>query len=394
VAYDPDALRAAVELSVRYLPERRLPDKAIGVLDLAAARVRRRGGSVVDDVAVASVIAEEARVPLERLLLRDSDKLLALERHLSERVVGHARPLQRISDALRKGAAGFLGKRPMSTFLLLGSTGVGKTETAKAISEVFFPGTPMTRIDMSELSEAHAVAKLLGAPPGYLGHEEGGQLTEPVRRRPYQLVLLDEIEKAHPEVLLTMLPMLDEGRLTDARGRTVDFTNTIIVMTSNLGASSASAPASASRIGFGGDSGSAEVDRGVEARAIGAARAALPPELWNRIDEPLWFGSLTETDVREIARRMLTGLASRMLAERHQRLRWDDSAIAALMRAGGFDPALGARPMKRLVGRLIESPLAEMMLRGDFLAGETVRLTGVGAEIRLEREGSECDAAQ
>ncbi len=174
----------------------------------------------------------------------------------------------------------------------------------------------------------------------------------------------------------------------------MDFTNTIIVMTSNLGASSASAPASASRIGFGGDSGSAEVDRGVEARAIGAARAALPPELWNRIDEPLWFGSLTETDVREIARRMLTGLASRMLAERHQRLRWDDSAIAALMRAGGFDPALGARPMKRLVGRLIESPLAEMMLRGDFLAGETVRLTGVGAEIRLEREGSECDAAQ
>jgi ATP-dependent Clp protease ATP-binding subunit ClpC len=394
VAYDPDALRAAVELSVRYLPERRLPDKAIGVLDLAAARVRRRGGSVVDDVAVASVIAEEARVPLERLLLRDSDKLLALERHLSERVVGHAPPLQRISDALRKGAAGFLGKRPMSTFLLLGSTGVGKTETAKAISEVFFPGTPMTRIDMSELSEAHAVAKLLGAPPGYLGHEEGGQLTEPVRRRPYQLVLLDEIEKAHPEVLLTMLPMLDEGRLTDARGRTVDFTNTIIVMTSNLGASSASAPASASRIGFGGDSSSSDADRGVEARAIGAARAALPPELWNRIDEPLWFGSLTETDVREIARRMLTGLASRMLAERHQRLRWDDSAIAALMRAGGFDPALGARPMKRLVGRLIESPLAEMMLRGDFLAGETVRLVGVGAEIRLEREGSECDAAQ
>jgi ATP-dependent Clp protease ATP-binding subunit ClpC len=142
VAYDPDALRAAVELSVRYLPERRLPDKAIGVLDLAAARVRRRGGSVVDDVAVASVIAEEARVPLERLLLRDSDKLLALERHLSERVVGHARPLQRISDALRKGAAGFLGKRPMSTFLLLGPTGVGKTETAKAISEVFFPRHP------------------------------------------------------------------------------------------------------------------------------------------------------------------------------------------------------------------------------------------------------------
>ncbi|MCA9532739.1 MAG: ATP-dependent Clp protease ATP-binding subunit [Myxococcales bacterium] len=394
VAYDPDALRAAVELSVRYLPERRLPDKAIGILDLAAARVRRRGGSVVDDVAVASVVAEEARVPLDRLLLRDSDKLLALERHLSERVVGHTRPLARIADALRKGAAGFRGQRPLSTFLLLGPTGVGKTETAKAISDVFFPGTPMTRVDMSELSEAHAVAKLLGAPPGYLGHEEGGQLTEPVRRRPYQLVLLDEIEKAHPEVLLTMLPMLDEGRLTDARGRTVDFTNTIIVMTSNLGANTASAPSAAPRIGFGGASRDDEAERSVETRAVAAARAALPPELWNRIDEPLWFGALTEPDVREIARRMLVSLAERLMSERHQQLRWDDSAIASLMAAGGFDPSLGARPMKRVVGRLVESPLAEMMLRGDFLAGESVRLRGQGREIQLEREGSECDAAQ
>ncbi|MCA9576029.1 MAG: ATP-dependent Clp protease ATP-binding subunit [Polyangiales bacterium] len=394
VAYDPDALRAAVELSVRYLPDRRLPDKAIGVLDLAAARVRRRGGDVVDDIAVASVISEEARVPLDRLLLRDSDKLLALEEHLGRLVVGHARPLTRIADALRKGAAGFGGKRPLSTFLLLGPTGVGKTETAKAISEIFFPGTPMTRLDMSELSEAHAVAKLLGAPPGYLGHDEGGQLTEPVRRRPYQLVLLDEIEKAHPEVLLTMLPMLDEGRLTDARGRTVDFTNTIIVMTSNLGASMSVAQSSAPRIGFGGGGSADAAERSVETRAIAAARASLPPELWNRIDEPLWFGALTESDVREIARRMLEGLAMRLMAERHHHLRWDDTTITALMAAGGFEPTLGARPMKRVVGRLVESPLAEMMLRGDFMAGETVRLSGRGSEVLLTREGGECDAAQ
>src|SRR5690606_8577446 len=163
---------------------------------------------------------------------------------------------------------------------------------------------------------------------------------------------------------------------------------------SNLGAGSVSAPASASRIGFGSESARGESERGLEARAVSIARAALPPELWNRIDEPLWFGPLTEDDVREIARRMLNALAARLLAERHHRLRWDDSTISALMQAGGFDPALGARPMKRIVGRLIESPLAEMMLRGDFLAGETVRLSGEGAEVRLLRDDSECDAAQ
>ncbi len=394
VAYDPSALRAAVELSVRYLPERKLPDKAIGVMDLAAARVRRRGGDIVDDVAVASVVSEEARVPLERLLLEDSQKLLELERHLGERVVGHSRSLRRISDALRKGAAGFLGRRPLSTFLLLGPTGVGKTETAKAISDVFFPGTPMTRIDMSELSEAHAVAKLLGAPPGYLGHEEGGQLTEPVRRRPYQLVLLDEIEKAHPEVLLTMLPMLDEGRLTDARGRTVDFTNTIIVMTSNLGANCAGTPRASSRIGFGAVDEAEQEARTLEHQATAIARAALPPELWNRIDEPLFFGPLREEDVREIASRMLQSLAERLFADRHSKLLWDDTTIRALMAAGGFDAALGARPMKRVVGRLVESPLAEMILRGDLLAGESVRLRGEGSRVLIARDGSECDAAQ
>jgi ATP-dependent Clp protease ATP-binding subunit ClpC len=191
VAYDPPALKAAVELSVRYVPEGFLPDKAIAILDLAAARVRRRQGCVVDTTSVAHVVAEQTAVPVERLLMRDAERLLRMESHLRARVVGQREPLSRIADALRKGAAGFRGRRPLGTFLLLGPTGVGKTETAKAVADQLFPTSGVTRFDMSEFSEPHAVARLLGAPPGYVGHEDGGQLTESVRRRPYQLVLLD-----------------------------------------------------------------------------------------------------------------------------------------------------------------------------------------------------------
>ena len=223
---------------MRYLAEQTLPDKAIGLLDLAGARTRRRGGAIVDREAVAQVVAEKVRVPVERLLVTDSQKLLELEQHLAEHVVGHAEVMRRISDALRKGAAGFHGQRPLATFLFLGPTGVGKTETARALNELFFMGCPMTRIDMSELSESHAIAKLVGAPPGYIGHDTGGQLTEAIRHRPYQLVLLDEIEKAHMDVLQSLLPLLEDGRLTDGKGRTVDCTHTIVVMTSNLGAQS------------------------------------------------------------------------------------------------------------------------------------------------------------
>ncbi|HJL47806.1 MAG TPA: ATP-dependent Clp protease ATP-binding subunit, partial [Polyangiaceae bacterium LLY-WYZ-15_(1-7)] len=272
VRYAEEATGAAIELSVRFLPERRLPDKAIGVLDLAAARVRRRGGRDVDRAAVASVIAEQARVPLDRLLMKDGERLLRLEGLLGERVVGHRAAMGRIADALRKGAAGFRGRRPLGTFLFLGPTGVGKTETAKAISDVFF-GAPMTRLDMSELGESHAVARMLGAPPGYVGHGDGGQLTEAVRKRPYQLVLLDEVEKAHPDVLLALLPLLDEGRLTDGKGRTVDFTNTILVMTSNLGVQAKVSR----RVGFGASGAGSEAES-AGAQVLAAARRALPPE--------------------------------------------------------------------------------------------------------------------
>lgn len=384
VAYDPAAVKAAVELTVRYVPEGHLPDKAIAVLDLAAARVRRRGGSVVELASVARVVAEQAHVPVERLLMRDADRLLRLEEHLTERVIGQREPIARIADALRKGAAGFRGRRPLGTFLLLGPTGVGKTETAKAISDLLFPTSGVTRFDMSELSEPHAVARLLGAPPGYVGHEEGGQLTEAVRRRPYQLVLLDEVEKAHPEVLLALLPLLDEGRLTDGRGRTVDFTNTVVVMTSNLGASAAHA--GARRVGFG-----AERERESASdrdRAVMAARRALPPELWNRIDEPLWFSPLGDVEVRAIAGRLLGEVAAVMRREHQVQLEIEPSVVSALIAAGGFDPELGARPMRRCVGRLVEAPLASAVLAGEVARGQTVVLRGEGERVVLDARPS------
>jgi ATP-dependent Clp protease ATP-binding subunit ClpC len=374
VTYEGDAARAAIELGVRFLPELRLPDKAVGILDLAAARVRRRGGVSVDRAAVASVVAEQARVPLERLLLRDGERLLRLESLLRERVIGQDEPLRRISDALRKGAAGFRGKRPLGTFLFLGPTGVGKTETAKAISDVFF-GAPMTRLDMSELGEPHAVARMLGAPPGYVGHDDGGQLTEAVRKRPYQLVLLDEIEKAHPDVLLALLPLLDEGRLTDGKGRTVDFKSTIVVMTSNLGVQQASRRS----IGFGGDA----KDDGEP--VLEAARRALPPELWNRIDEPIYFAALDRAAVTEIAERLLDALADTMIRENGVALTIEPSVVDAIVAAGGYDAAYGARPLRRVIARLVEAPLAREVLAGNLKRGDRARLVGEDTIVRVLR---------
>jgi ATP-dependent Clp protease ATP-binding subunit ClpC len=257
---------------------------------------------------------------------------------------------------------------------------------------MFGPGG-MARFDMSEYGEAHCVARLLGAPPGYVGHDEGGQLTECVRRRPYQLVLLDEIEKAHADVLLALLPLLDEGRLTDGRGRTVDFTNTVIVMTSNLGATETAAAAPRA-IGFGSDDGRIATS-GAADRALAAARRAMPPELWNRIDEPLFFAPLARQDVEEIARRMLSGVAGVMRREHGIELSWGASAIDALIAGGGFDPALGARPMRRTVGRMIEAALAAKVLAGDVTRGDRVLARGAGDGVRFETDGAlDADAAE
>lgn len=358
VSFEPEAIRQAVLWSKRYVADRALPDKAIAIVDLAAARVRRRGGLEVDREQVARVVNERTGVPVERLLENDGQRLLNLERTLAERVVGHEAPLATISRIIRRNAAGLGGERPIGTFLLLGPTGVGKTETAKAIAFALFGSeTAMTRLDLSEYSEPHSVARLIGSPPGYVGHEAGGQLTEAVRRRPYQVLLLDEVEKAHPEVLETFLPLLDEGRLTDGRGRTVDFCNTVVVLTSNLGAAEA-AGTTRRKVGFSSD----EAGLGSHRLVLDAVKRALAPEFFNRLDEVLVFEPLSRPLVTEIARRLLQRLVDTVMAQRHVELRVDASVIELLLEHGGFDAQFGARPMKRAIARLVEGPLAEQLL--------------------------------
>ncbi len=381
VSYQTEALALGVGWSVRYLPGRALPDKAVSILDLAGARTRRRGRAEVTAESVAEVVAELADMPVDRLLEADGDRMLRLEEILAERVVGHGDQIRRIARILRRNAAGLGSRRPIGTFLLLGPTGVGKTETAKAIAEVLFHcDSAMTRVDLSEFSEPHAIARLIGAPPGYVGHEAGGQLTEAVRRRPYQVILLDELEKAHPDVLTSFLGVFDEGRLTDGRGRTVDFTNTVILMTSNLGAEeTGSSPRR--RVGFGND---AQQRADLEQRVTGAARAALAPELYNRIDEVLVFAPLGRDEVREIARRLLDGVSRALSAQRGIRLDFGPEVVEFLLDRGGFDPTLGARPMKRTIARLVEAPLAEKILRGELSPKSVVLLS-------VEGDALECD---
>jgi ATP-dependent Clp protease ATP-binding subunit ClpC len=360
----------------RYVSERVFPDKALTILDLAAARAKRKASVTVDRSHVAQVVADLAAVPLERLLETDAERMLHLEQHLGRRVVGHGDALSRLAQVLRRSASGLRSDRPLGTFLLLGPTGVGKTETAKAVAECLF-GSPhaMTRLDFSEYSESHAVARLVGAPPGYVGHDAGGQLTEAVRKRPYQVILLDEIEKAHRDVLEAFLQVFDEGRMTDGRGRTVDFRQTVILLTSNLGAEVFSKGSSRAPIGFGTASAAAgAVVDDKRSAALEKAKGALPPELVNRFDDILVFGALTESDVREVAQRMLRDLAARLHESRRVELAWSDALIDLLVVSGGYDAAYGARPMRRTIGRLIETPLAEQLLSGSVVSGGKLRL--------------------
>lgn len=391
VTYDEESLALSIAWSVRYLPGRCLPDKAVGVLDLAGARARRRGNPSVTPKEVAEVISSEANMPVERLLESDAERMLQLREILCERVIGHEEHLEKIARILRRNAAGLGSRRPIGTFLLLGPTGVGKTETAKAIAEVLFHSEgAMTRIDMAEMSESHAVAKLVGAPPGYIGHDAGGQLTESVRRRPYQVVLLDEIEKAHPEVLTAFLAVFDEGRMTDSRGRLVDFTNTVVILTSNLGGQEMAA-SSKKPVGF--SSGTRPQEEGQKA-VVAAARRALPPELFNRIDEVLPFAPLTRADVLKIGRKLCRGLADEIELGRGIALSICDSALEVLLDQGGFDPELGARPLRRMVARKIEAPLAEAILSGELSAGDTWLVEGEGDELIYDAVRAEAGAAE
>ncbi|HXW50392.1 MAG TPA: ATP-dependent chaperone ClpB [Candidatus Acidoferrales bacterium] len=312
----------------------------------------------VDEHDIAEVVAKWTRIPVTKLLEGEVQKLLKMEERLHVRVIGQEDAVRSVSAAVRRARAGLQDpNRPLGSFIFLGPTGVGKTELARALAEFLFDDErAMIRIDMSEYMEKHSVARLIGAPPGYVGYEEGGQLTEAVRRRPYAVVLFDEIEKAHPDVFNVMLQILEDGRLTDGQGRTVDFKNTVLIMTSNIGSAAISE--------FAGD------DEKVRERVMEAMRAHFRPEFLNRIDEIIIFKNLKLDDIKRIVEIQLRSLAAR-LAERGVRLELSDAAKEYLANRG-YDPVYGARPLKRTIQKEIIDPLALRILNGDFVSGDKV----------------------
>jgi ATP-dependent Clp protease ATP-binding subunit ClpC len=324
-----------------------------------------------------------AGIPESRLLSGDRDRLLGLEDALSQRIVGHPETITRVARVLRRNFAGFASRRPMGSFLFLGPTGVGKTELARALADALFGSDQaLIRLDMSECSEPTGVARLVGAAPGYVGYGEGGQLTDAVRRRPASVVVLDEIDKAHRDVLLLLLQVLEEGRLTDGRGRQVDFSSTVVVLTTNLGGFEATR-ASSGVMGFAG----AEAGPTREDRASQAARAALPPELWNRLDERLVFPALSREDLAHVAALLLRQSSERLAAERRIRFFAGDDVVEHLLGNGGFDPSLGARPMRGAVQRLVEGPIAERILAGELVPGDELEVAVESGALAFRRIG-------
>ncbi len=319
---------------------------------------------------IAEVVSRATGIPVSKMMQGERDKLVRMEDRLHQRVVGQDEAVRLVSDAIRRSRSGLSDpNRPYGSFLFLGPTGVGKTELTKALAEFLFDSDhALVRIDMSEFMEKHSVARLIGAPPGYVGYEEGGTLTEAVRRKPYSVILFDEIEKAHPDVFNVLLQVLDDGRLTDGQGRTVDFKNTVIVMTSNLGSH---------KIQQLTDEGA---DPGLIKIAVMAeVKTSFRPEFVNRIDEIVVFHPLDEAQIANIARIQLKALEAR-LAKLEIRLVVDDAAIKAVA-AAGFDPVYGARPLKRAIQQQIENPLAKEILSGKYAGGDTVKVTASGGEV-------------
>ena len=445
-----EALEAAVTLSRRYISDRFLPDKAIDLMDEAASQVRMKAESASPDLKsleekiaalrrekseaiaaqdyekaaqlrdieknytdqveierdnwrrklsqnrgtvtaedIANVVAGWTGIPVTRLTEDESTRLLKLEETLQQRVVGQDEAVAAVARAIRRGRVGLKDpKRPIGSFLFLGPTGVGKTELCKALAEAMFGDeNAMIRIDMSEYMERHTVSRLVGSPPGYVGHEEGGQLTEKVRRKPYSVVLFDEIEKAHEDVWNILLQILEDGIVTDSQGRRVDFRNTVIVMTSNVGAKNITA-AENTRLGFDGSEKNAEKDEAARfARIREAVMAELKrtfkPEFLNRIDETIVFRQLTEEDIVKIAHRMLTITGKRM-AQQGITLTADEDAVAMLAK-NGFDAEYGARPLRRSIQNTVEDAVAEQMLEGKLKSGDTAKVTLSDGKVVVEK---------
>jgi ATP-dependent Clp protease ATP-binding subunit ClpC len=377
VHIDDDALVAAARLSERYLTDRFLPDKAVDLLDQACARVRLRasgsgreavpGEPVVLPEDVADVVSKRTGIPVADLTTAERQRLLNLEQQLRERVIGQDAAVRSVAEAVRRARAGFGDpERPIGSFLFLGPTGVGKTELARALARVLFGDADrMIRFDMGEFQEKHTVSRLIGAPPGYVGYGESGQLTDRVRRRPYSVLLLDEVEKAHPDVFNTLLQLLDAGRLTDAQGRMVDFRNTVVIMTSNIGAD---------RILAGGLGDSAH---GV----LEELRAYFRPEFINRIDDVAVFRALGVGELREIAGLLLERTYDQLLAK-GVRLEVGEQALGWLAQRA-YEPEFGARPLRRVIQRELANRLASLVLDGSLTAGNRVLVDVVGEELSL-----------
>jgi len=430
VRFSDEALEAAVKLSSRYLSDRHLPDKAIDLMDEAAAKLRialfslppelkalkqelehlkaeeEQSGverdyeraaekkaerlrvedkyfelrtkweseheldEIVDADDVAEVVAMWTGIPVSQMMETEAEKLLSMEDRLAERIIGQSEAITAVSDAIRRARSGLKDpKRPIGSFIFIGPSGVGKTELAKALAEFMFDDEDaLVRIDMSEYREQHTASRLFGAPPGYVGYEEGGQLTEAVRRRPYRVVLFDEIEKAHPEVWNSLLQILDDGRLTDGQGRVVNFRNTVLIMTSNLGTEFVR---KAGSLGFL-QPGDSDEDREAHKKIEKALKDTFRPEFLNRIDEIITFSQLSVEEMSEIVDLQMQDIRERL----------EDQGIKVVINKQtrkwlaeqGYDPAFGARPLKRALQKFIESPLSVKILKGEFTAGDTVQV--------------------
>ena len=438
-----DAVRAAVSLSSRYIQDRFLPDKAVDLMDEAASRIKTRGlttpsylmdleheikrmgkekkkaadaqeyeraavlrdsqNALVKELTakqaewqkkqcrsveaedIAQVVASWTKIPVTMLTEDETEQLRTLESTLHSRVIGQDDAVSAVAKAIRRGRTGVADPdRPVGSFLLLGPTGVGKTELCRAMAEVMFHDeNAMIRLDMSEYMEQYTVSKLIGSPPGYVGYDEGGQLTEMVRKKPYSIILLDEIEKAHPDVWNTLLQILDDGRLTDAQGRTVSFKNTIIVMTSNIGAREITGKSS---LGFARKDESEEERReeNIRSRVMEAVKMTFRPEFINRLDEVIVFHPLKQEDVRRIADLQIAKLTERM-EKQGIALRVDESAVE-LLAEKGYDPAFGARPLKRTIQSMLQNAVADSILDGKPGENEELAASADGEKIKVERK--------